>query len=131
VFITNLSLIDKDHRDGQNHLRRSRLELYEDILEALVNRPLSQCQLAKEAHIDHFLLIQYLESLLRSGLVEERADEGIGFYAITEKGSAVIKVLDFHKYLRKIKGAIRTIEEAVQIIPEISNREDDLERFSE
>jgi DNA-binding PadR family transcriptional regulator len=43
-------------------------------------------------------------------------------YAITEKGLAVIRVLSFQKYLEKIGGTVRTIDEAQRVIPELSNR---------
>lgn len=112
-------------------MRRSRLESCENILETLVSKPLTLCSLASEAHVDPTLLMQYLDFLMRNGLVEERTIGNVNFYAITEKGLVVIKALNFQKYLRKIKGTIRAIDEALEIIPEISNQSDDAKKFSE
>lgn len=96
-----------------------------------MSKPLTLCSLASEAHVDPTLLVQYLDFLMRNGLVEERTIGNVSFYAITEKGLVVIKALNFQKYLRKIKGTIRAIDEALEIIPEISNQSDDPKKFSE
>ena len=109
-------------------MRKSRLESYESILEALVSRPLTPHSLAAGTHLDHVLLRHCLESLIRNGLIEERTTEKTSFYAVTEKGVAVIRTLDFQKYLRRLKGAIRAVDEAVEIIPEISQRSCSLEK---
>ena len=111
----------KDYRNGQSRLRSSRLESYESILEALVSRPLSLSELALETHLDQPRLARHMQSLAENGLIEERPEKRESIYAITEKGLTVIKVLDFHEYLRRIKGAIRAIEEAVESMPEIVN----------
>ena len=111
----------KDYRNGQSRLRSSRLESYESILEALVSRPLSLSELALETHLDQPRLARHVQSLAENGLIEERPEKRESIYAITEKGLTVIKVLDFHEYLRRIKGAIRAIEEAVESMPEIVN----------
>jgi len=118
----------KDYRNGQSLLRRSRLESYESILEALVNRPLSLSELALETHLDQPRLTRHMQSLAENGLIEERPAERGSFYAITEKGLTVIKVLDFHGYLRRIKGAIRAIEEAVESMPEIVSPDDEAQK---
>lgn len=109
-------------------MRKSKLESYEDILEALVNRPLTLHALASEAHLDLRLLEQNLKSLINSALVEDRKTENTSAFAITEKGTTVIKVLNFQKYLRRIKGTIRTIDEALEILPKISQRSTNSEK---
>jgi predicted transcriptional regulator len=99
---------------------RSRFESYEDILLVLVNEPLTQSELALQTRLKRGLLRQYLESLVTSGLIEQRSMREIIVYAITEKGLAVIRVLSFQKYLEKIGGSVWTIDEALRVIPEIS-----------
>jgi len=96
-----------------------------------VSKPLTLCRLASETHVNPTLLAQYLDFLMRNGLVEERTIENVSSYAITEKGLVIIKALNFQKYLRKIKGTIRAIDEALEIIPEISNQSDDAKKSSE
>ena len=111
-------------------MRKSRLESYESILEALVNGPLTLHSLAVGTNLDHVLLRQRLESLIRNELIQERTIEKTNFYVVTEKGVAVLRALDFQKYLRRLKGAIRAVDEAVEIIPEISQRNGNLEKKS-
>jgi predicted transcriptional regulator len=103
-------------------MRKSRFESYEDILLALINEPLTEFGLASETSLDRGPLRQRLESLVTSGLIEQRFMHESILYAITEKGLAVIRVLSFHKYLDRIGGTIRTIDEALRVIPELSNR---------
>ncbi len=96
-----------------------------------MSKPLTLCSLVSEAHVDHAILVQYLDFLTRNGLVEERTIGNVSFCAITEKGLVVIKALNFKKYLLKIKGTIRAIDEAFEIISEISNQSDDAKKSSE
>jgi DNA-binding HxlR family transcriptional regulator len=119
-------MLTKDCPDGQSQLRKSKLESYESILEALVKKPLSLSSLTLETRMNHQILMQRLKSLTENGLIEERPTEKTRVYAITEKGSTVIKVLDFPEYLRKIKGNIRAVEEAIRIIPELLDQNKDI-----
>jgi len=104
-------------------MRRSKLESYEDILGALVKKPLDLDSLAYEADMDCTLLIKRLESLIKYGLVEERLSSRKVRYAITERGIAVLKNLNFRKYMEKIVNAVRVMDDALQVIPSISRRE--------
>ena len=99
------------------------MESYENILEVLLNKPLTLHSLALKTRLDRALMRRFLEFLLRNGLVEEREAENESFYAITEKGTAVIRALNFHKYLQRIKGTIRAIDEALEIIPGLAKLE--------
>lgn len=101
---------------------KSRLESYESILEALLNQPLPTQRLASETRLDCAVLRRHLEFLSANGLIEQRHSENTETYAITEKGLAVIKVIDFQKYLRKIQGTIRVVDEALKAIHEISDK---------
>jgi predicted transcriptional regulator len=101
----------------------SRFESYEDILLALVNEPLSLLDLAVQTCLKRDSLGQYLQTLIASGLIEKRSVREITIvYAITEKGLAVIRALSFQKYLERIGGMVRTIDEAQRVIPELSSR---------
>lgn len=101
-------------------MRRSKLECYEEILGALVNKPLSLDRLAYEANMDCSVLKQRLESLIRYGLVEERISGKKTLYAITERGVAVFKTLNFQKYLEKVLNKVKVLDEAFEVIPKIS-----------
>ncbi len=100
-------------------MRRSKLESCEAILEALVSKPLTFEHLACDASLHCTVLDKYLGFLIKNELVEERPLAKKTLYAITERGMAVLRALNFQKYLEKIQNTIRTIDEAREIIPDI------------
>jgi len=101
-------------------MRRSKLESCEDILGALVRRPLTVDGIAYETDMDCAIIRRYLAFLVKNGLVEERALGKKTVHAITERGMAVFKTLNFQKYLERVTNAIMAMDEAVHIIPIIS-----------
>ncbi len=96
-----------------------------------MKEPLPLGNLTLETHMSQPILVQHLKSLIQNGLIEERPTEKTKVYAITEKGATVIRVLDFPKYLRKIKGNIRAVEEAIQIIPQLFDQNKDIPKPTE
>ena len=103
-------------------MRKSRLELYESILEALVNKPSTIDRIAYEINLDCTILRQRLDFLIKNSLVEERGLSKITLYAITERGVAVLKALNFEKYLGKIINKIEMVDEALQVIWKLEKR---------
>ena len=101
-------------------MRKSKLELFEEILGNLVHRPLTIDDLAYKTDMDCTALKQHLSFLLKNGLVEERIAGGRHVYAMTERGVAVLKTLNFQKYLQKISNSIMAIDDAMETIPIIS-----------
>lgn len=101
-------------------MRKSKLECYEEILGTLIKEPLTIDSLAYETSMECNVLRRRLEFLIKNGLVEERDSGRKTLYAITERGVAVFKTLNFQKYLEKVVSNIRIIDEAVHIIPTIS-----------
>ncbi len=101
-------------------MRRSKLESYEEILGALVSKPLSVDKLAYETNMECTVLTQRLESLIKYGLVEERVSGKRKLYAITERGVAVFKSLNFQKYLEKVLNKVKVLNDAFEAIPKIS-----------
>jgi predicted transcriptional regulator len=101
-------------------LRKSKLESYENILEALMNEPLTLEHIKHVVDLDSALLTQHLTFLMKNDLIEERLAGKKALYAITERGAAVFRALNFQKYLGRIKNTIRAIDEALQVIPTIS-----------
>ncbi len=97
-------------------MRRSKLESYEDILEVLVDSPLAVDDIAYEVNMDCKILRQRLDFLLQNGLVEERVLSEKEGYAITDRGVAVLKALNFQRYLEKVTNKLAVIDEAMQII---------------
>ena len=103
-------------------MKKSKLALYEDILEVLVNKPLTIDQGAYELDMDCTILTKHLDFLIRNRLVEERGSDKATLYAITEKGVRVLKALNFPKYLEKITNKITVIDETLQILRELEDR---------
>jgi predicted transcriptional regulator len=96
-------------------MRRSKLETYEAILSALAKRPLTVDSIAYRTSMDCTVLHQYLETLQRYGLVQEKISGKKRLYAITERGMAVFRTLSFQRYLDKIAKSIRA--SAVETAP--------------
>jgi predicted transcriptional regulator len=102
-------------------MRRSKLESYEEILGSLVKNPLTVDRIAYETGMECALVNQRLEFLMKNGLIIERMSSKKTAYAITERGLAVYRTLSFQKYLEKIANAVRTMDEAVHLIPLIED----------
>lgn len=104
-------------------MRKSKLELYEDILGVLVNNPLALDYIAYETNMDCTILRQHIGFLIKNSLVEERGSGKKTLYAVTEKGIAVLKTLNFQKYLGKISNKVRVIDEALEIVRKLEKSE--------
>jgi len=103
-------------------MRRSKLESYEDVLGTLVKKPLTIDSIAYKTNIDCITLRKRLDNLVKYSLVEERTSSKKMLYAITERGVAVFKTLNFQKYLGMVADTIRAMDEATHVIPIISER---------
>lgn len=104
-------------------LRRSKLENYQAILAALAKRPLTVDRIAYKIDMDCRILGQYLESLMRNGLVVEKFTGERKLYAITERGMSVFRALNFQRYFEKIAKTIKTINMSEPAPTQISNNE--------
>jgi len=105
-------------------MRKSKLESYEAILESLVKEPSNLDLISYETGIDCSILSKHLEFLAANGLVEERISENGSVHAITERGVAVLKALNFEKYLQKLTSTIKAMDEAYEIIPAMWKKKD-------
>jgi predicted transcriptional regulator len=109
-------------------MRKSKLETYEDILGAIIKKPLTIDSIAYETNMDCTILEQRLNSLIKYGLVQERISGTKTLYAITERGATVFKTLSFQKYLEKVASAIKVMDEALQVVPTLSKRVENEEK---
>ena len=94
-------------------MRRSKLEMYVDILKVLAQRgPLKLTHVMYKANVNCSVLKEYLDFLIRQNLVEEQI---IGkrrvVYAITQRGITVLK------YFRELKQVLPIVEEAKNQTP--------------
>lgn len=97
-------------------MRKSKLESYEDILEALVSKNLTTDQIAYEINVNCTILRQRLDFLIKNSLVEEQELGKTTLYTITERGMAVLKALNFQKHLSKIVNRIKATNEELQVL---------------
>jgi predicted transcriptional regulator len=74
-------------------MRRSKLEMYIDILKVLCQRgPLKLTHIMYKANLNCSILIQYLDFLNKQGLIEERiVGRNTVVYACTARGIRVLK----------------------------------------
>ena len=110
--INDIYKMGKNKLRGVN-MRRSKLEMYIDILKVLAHRgPLKLTHIMYKANVNCSVLKEYLDFLIQQELVEEKT---VGkkriVYAVSEKG---LKVL---KYFRELKIMLPVIEEGHARVP--------------
>lgn len=88
-------------------MRRSKLEMYVDILSVLAHRgPLKLTHVMYKSNVNCSVLSEYLEFLLKQGLVEERnVKKNRTVYAVTQRGLTVLKLF------RELKQVLPIVEE--------------------
>jgi predicted transcriptional regulator len=101
-------------------MQRSKLELYEEILYALVNKHLTVDAIAYACNMDCVALRQRLDFLLQHGLVEEKSFSKTTCYALTRRGMAIFKTMALTKRLQKLQTTMKQIDETLQTIPSLS-----------
>jgi predicted transcriptional regulator len=89
-------------------MRRSKLEMYVDILRVLAQRgPLKLTHVMYKANVNCSVLKEYLDFLVKQGLVEERiVGKNRLVYSTTQRGVTVLK------YFRELKEVLPIVEEA-------------------
>ncbi len=89
-------------------MRRSKLEMYVDILTVLAHRgPLKLTHIMYKANVNCCVLKEYLDFLLKQGLVEERTvGKARVVFAVSQRGIMVLK------YFRELKQVLPIVEEA-------------------
>jgi len=94
-------------------MRRSKLEIYVDILEVLGQKgPLKLTHIMYKSNVNCNILKQYLGFLTKQGLIEERKVGKRGVvYANTVKGKTVLKSF------RELAKSLPIDEEENQIVP--------------
>jgi predicted transcriptional regulator len=101
-------------------MQKSKLELYEDILRAIVDKPSTVDIIAYQCNMDCVALRQRLDFLVKNGLVEEENYKEKTVYALTRRGLAIFKTLNITRRLEKLQTTIKMIDEALQAIPALS-----------
>lgn len=93
-------------------MQRSKLEIYEDILIALVDKPLTVDAVAFACNMDCFALSQRLTFLAENELVEETNCKKKTRYALTRRGLAILKTLTITRKLEKLQTTFKNVDKA-------------------
>ena len=101
-------------------MQRSKLELYEDVLTALADKPLTVDAIAYACNMDCVALTKRLDFLVKNNLVVERTFNKEACFALTGRGLAIFKTLEITKRLEKLQTSIRIIERTLQALPALS-----------
>ena len=101
-------------------MRRSKLELYEDILSSLANRSLTVDAMAYACNTDCTVLFQRLKFLIKNDLVEEKKYANKIRYTLTRRGMAIFKTLALTRTLKKLQINTKMMNKALQAIPTLS-----------
>ena len=99
---------------------KSKLELYEEILSALVDTKLSVDNLAFLRNMDHATVKSLLEFLEKNQLVENNHSYTNVLYSLTPRGEAVYKSLTKTKRVNKMKESIKIIKETKHPLPALA-----------
>ncbi|MGD0158666.1 MAG: winged helix-turn-helix domain-containing protein [Candidatus Bathyarchaeia archaeon] len=94
-------------------MRRSKLEMYVDILKVLAHRgPLKPTHIMYKTNVALSVLREYLDFLIKQNLVEERnVGKTRTVFAITQRGITVLE------YFRELQQALPIIEETRNMVP--------------
>ena len=84
-------------------MKRSKLELYEDILSALSEKALTLDDIAYECKTNLIFLRSHLVFMAEHGLIEEKCTRKIRFYGLTRRGETVHKTMAVARHLEKLK----------------------------
>jgi predicted transcriptional regulator len=88
-------------------VRRSKLEMYVDILNVLANKgPLKLTHIMYKANVNCNILKEYLDFLIKQGLIEKRTITKMRVvFSVTQRGRTVLK------YFHELTQALPIIEE--------------------
>jgi predicted transcriptional regulator len=103
------------------NMHRSKLELYEEVLQALAKKPLSIDSLAYACNMDCVLLSKRLPFLVKTGLIQEGTSKNKIVYALKKRGLAISKTLVHTRRLEKLQTAKTRLSDAVQALPALSS----------
>jgi len=101
-------------------MRKSKLELYEEVLSALVDKNLSVDNLAFLCNMDCVTATELLGSLEKNGLVENNHSYTKVLYSLTTRGEAVYNALTKTNRLNKLKKSMKTIKETKHALPTVA-----------
>ena len=103
-------------------MRKSRLEQYEELMGALVDRYLSVDSLAFACNMDCIAVSQRLSFLIKNGLVEEKKCHNKKLFALTKRGLSIHKTLAITRRLEILRPTAKVVDDALMAFPEFSDQ---------
>ena len=101
-------------------MRKSKLELYEEILSALVDRKLSVDNIAVQCNFDWATAKDLVDFLEKNQLVENNHDYAKVRYSLTTRGEEVCKTLSKTKRLNEMQKSLTNIRENKLALPALA-----------
>ena len=98
-------------------MRKSKLELYEDILMALDESILTLDSLAYSCNMDCFILRNRIDFLIKNDLVEEKIINKKKRYCLTRRGILILRTFHITRRLKKLQVNIRQMDEMLRTLP--------------
>ena len=96
---------------------KSKLELYEDLIEALADRYLTIDSLAFACNMNCVAVGKRLEFLIQNCIVKENRCNKKTLYSLTTRGVAICRTFAITRRLEKMKTTIAVIDEALHSLP--------------
>ena len=96
---------------------KSKLELYEAIIDALADRYLTVDSLAFECNMNCVAVGERLQFLIENSMVKENRCNKKTLYSLTTRGTAISKTFAITRRLEKMKTTIAVIDEALHSLP--------------
>lgn len=109
-------------------MANSKLENYENLMTALVDRYLSVDSLAFSCGMDCNAVKRRLSFLIEEGLVEEKQVHTKKLYALTKRGLAIHKALTIAKRLDELKTAVETADERLMAMRVFDQNDEHLQK---
>jgi len=103
-------------------MRRSRLDLYVDIICALAQRPLTLDEVAFHCGMSCTALQQRIVFLIEHDIITfEVSDDNRTFYRLTPRGMSIFKTFSIAKHLEKLQGTPQ-MQETLGILSELDQQ---------
>ena len=102
-------------------MAKSKLQNYEELMQALVNRYLSVDSLAFACNMDCIAVNQRLGFLIKNGIVEEKRCHNKRLFALTKRGLAIQKTLVITKRLDQLKTTVKAADEELVALSRFSD----------
>jgi predicted transcriptional regulator len=103
-------------------MAKSKLENYEDLIEALIGRYLSVDGLAFACNMDCVAVNQRLGFLIKNELVEEKRCHNKTLYTLTKRGITIQRTLAVAKRLERLKATVKVADETLVTLSRVSDQ---------